>query len=203
MQDIHGYKFQGPVLKVATNSGNITAESIYSDESQFVSATGNITLKNLHRKCSVKITSSGNLNACNHKIVLFLNHYHLFFSLFFFLYSFVAGMDGSLDAQLGQGQHQIQISQLQENSSIRIVNGSLTLKVPEDCSFGIRVTARSIAITPEKMRIGHLLTTDGSCFFEYRTHDDSHSIIEVEGKNSHVVIENEDWFASLGLEWQK
>ena len=68
MQDIHGYKFQGPVLKVATNSGNITAESVYSDESQFVSATGNITLKNLHRKCSVKITSSGNLIACNHKI---------------------------------------------------------------------------------------------------------------------------------------
>ena len=27
--------------------------------------------------------------------------------------------------------------------------------------------------------------------------------IEIDGKNSNVVIENEDWFASLGLEWQK
>lgn len=107
-------------------------------------------------------------------------------------------MDGSLDAQLGQGRHQIQISQLQGNSSVRIVHGSLTLKVPEDCPFGIRVTARSI-VTPEKMRTGRLITTDESCSFDYRTDDPNNTVIEIEAKHSQVVIENEDWFASLQL----
>lgn len=107
-------------------------------------------------------------------------------------------MDGSLEAQLGQGRHQIQISQLQENSSVRIVNGSLTLKVPEDCSFGIRVTARSI-VTPEKMRIGHpVVKSEESCSFDYRT-DDANVTIEIEGKQSDVIIEHEDWFSSLKL----
>lgn len=175
--DIHGQKFQGPALVVATNSGNITAESVYSDESRFVSATGNITLKNLHRKCNVKITSTGNLTA--------------------------SGMDGSLDAQLGQGQHQIQISQLQENSSIRIVHGSLTLKVPVDCPFGIRVTARSIVVTPEKMKMGSVVTNGECSLFEYQTDDEGQPIIEIEGQNSSVVIENQDWYTSLGLKLQK
>ncbi|KAI9555603.1 hypothetical protein GHT06_018118 [Daphnia sinensis] len=174
--DIHGHKFQGPALVVATNSGNVTAESVYSDESRFVSATGNITLKNLHRKCNVKITSTGNLTA--------------------------SGMDGSLDAQLGQGQHQIQISQLQENSSIRVIHGSLTLKVPVDCPFGIRVTAGSIVVTPEKMK-GNVATNDECSLFEYQTDEEGQPIIEIEGKNSSVVIENQDWYTSLGLELQK
>lgn len=111
---------------------------------------------------------------------------------------FTAGMDGSLDAQLGQGQHQIQISQLQENSSVRIVNGSLALKVPENCSFGIRVTARSIVV-PEKMRVGcPVVKSEGSCRFDYRT-DDANVLIEVEGNKSDVVIEHEDWLTSLKL----
>ena len=162
--------------------------------SHFVSATGNITLKNLHRKCNVKITSSGNLKACMTEFNFFLSCRHLLSN---YTCAFSAGMDGSLDAQLGQGRHQIQISQLQENSSIRVLHGSLTLKVPDGCPFGIRVTARSITV-PEKMRIGSLVTADDSCSYEYRT-EDADAIIEIEGKTSEVAIENEDWFASLGL----
>ena len=109
-------------------------------------------------------------------------------------------MDGSLDAQLGQGRHQIQISMLQENSSVRIVHGSLKLKVPEDCPFGIRVSARSI-VTPEKMPNGRLVSTDESSIFEYRSEEgaDARPIIEIEAKNGQVAIEYQDWFASLQL----
>ena len=105
-------------------------------------------------------------------------------------------MDGSLDAQLSQGRHQIQISQLQESSCVRIVDGSLTLKVPDDCPFGIRVTARSISV-PEKMRAHCIHKNDESGIFVYRA--DADTVIEIQGKNSDVSIENQDWFASLQL----
>lgn len=112
-------------------------------------------------------------------------------------------MDGSLDAQLGQGQHQIQISQLQENSSIRVVHGSLTLKVPVDCPFGIRIIAQSITVSSEKMKMGNIVTKDDCSLFEYQTDAEGQPIIEIDGQNSSVVIENQDWYTSLGLSLPK
>lgn len=105
-------------------------------------------------------------------------------------------MDGSLDAYLpGTGHHQIQISQLNENSSIRIGgHGShLVLKVPDPCTFGIRINAKSIAV-PEKMTEHQILTQ-----FEYQTENSDCVVIEVNAENGRVVVEHQDWLASLGI----
>ena len=117
-------------------------------------------------------------------------------------------MDGSLDALLGKGRHEIQISQLQENSSIRIANGSLTLKIPEKCPFGLRINALSIEL-PASMTGSNSRNdvktseTAAGSLFEYKTDVEDVPVIHIVGNNTTVVVENQDWLASLGLKWQK
>lgn len=201
LKDIHGHKFQGPSLRMATATGNIGAESVYSDESFFVTATGNVTLKNLHRKSNVKITGSGNLTICKSS-----RSHDITNTQFTILFSVPAGMDGTLDAQLGKGRHQIQISQLSDNSVIKVVGGSLTLRVPEQCPFGIRIKALSILSLPERMAALGVSSIDPhteSRHFEYQTSRGT-AVIDVEvSKDGQVMVEHQDWISSLGLGWKE
>jgi len=171
--DIHGHRFQGPNLEIKTATGNISTESIYSDVSRFSSQKGNINLKNLHRQCYVTISDNGNLT--------------------------ISGMDGSLDAVLGDGVHQIQISQLQGLSSIKLENGQLTLKIPEQCPFGIRIRAKSLTL-PEVMKEVATKHNDEYTVLEYN--QEQSSTIDINAENSQVVVQFEDWLASLGFNWK-
>lgn len=157
--------------------------------------SGDILLKNLHMKSHVKITGSGNLTVCNTYQNLTI------FKQFTLPFVFAAGMDGSLHAQLGPGSHEIQISQLKENSYVQVVNGTLVLKVPDPCPFGIRVNAQSIHATEKMLQTAAGCRggdPEGSERFEYRT-STSDPIIEIDARKSRVQIVNEDWFSSLKL----
>ena len=117
----------------------------------------------------------------------------------------IAGMDGSLDALLGNGRHEIQISQLQANSTIRIGNGSLTLKVPEKCPFGLRISALSIVLPASMTCNGNHVKSEGenSSCFEYQADAQDVPVIHIVGNKSCIVVENQDWFASLGLKFNQ
>jgi len=171
--DIHGHRFQGPNLEITTSTGNISTESIYSEVSRFSSQDGNIHLKNLHRQCNVSISGSGNLT--------------------------ISGMDGSLDATLGSGTHQIQISQLHESSSLKVENGVLILKIPEQCVFGIHIRAKSLAV-PEVMKKFTKEGDNGCTDLEYNP--EQSLMLDIDATNSHVEVQFADWLASLGFSWK-
>jgi len=171
--NIHGHRFQGPNLEIKTATGDISTESVYSDVSHFSSQDGNIHLKNLHRQCSVAVSGNGNLT--------------------------ISGMDGSLDAILGNGNHQIQISQLHDSSSIKVDNGVLTLKIPEQCPFGIRIQAKSLTV-PKMMESSMKKEENGYTDLEYNK--EQSSVLDIDATNSHVEVQFEDWLASLGLNWK-
>ena len=113
-------------------------------------------------------------------------------------------MDGSLEAQLGKGHHQIQISQLSDNSVVKVVRGSLTLRIPDGCTFGIRARASSISLSERVAALAGVSSIDpqaDSQHFEYQTSDGS-AIIDIEADNGgQVTIELQDWISSLGLKW--
>ena len=109
-----------------------------------------------------------------------------------------AGMDGSLDARLGPGRHEIQISRLKDRSEIRVTDsGHVTLKIPDPCPFGLRIRAQSItlptSLPPTRKLDQHEEFTSGT---------DS-PCIDVDAPNGTVIVEHEDWFASLGLAHSK
>lgn len=111
-------------------------------------------------------------------------------------------MDGSLNAQLGKGHHQIQISRLDSDSMVQVVHGSLVLRIPEECTFGIRIHARSITL-PERMAGVMIDPHTQAQRFEYPPRSSTESIIEIDATNSQVVVEHQDWMSSLGLGWTK
>jgi len=121
------------------------------------------------------------------------------YSLIKFVVFRLAGMDGSLDAVLGDGVHQIQISQLQGLSSIKLENGQLTLKIPEQCPFGIRIRAKSLTL-PEVMKEVATKHNDEYTVLEYN--QEQSSTIDINAENSQVVVQFEDWLASLGFNWK-
>lgn len=108
-------------------------------------------------------------------------------------------MDGSLHALLGSGSHEIQISQLKENSYVQVINGTLVLKVPNPCSFGIQITAQSIDVTERILETGCLKqNSEGFKCFEYRPSENA-LLIQIDAHKSKVHLLNEDWFSSLKL----
>lgn len=118
-------------------------------------------------------------------------------------------MDGSLDAQLGIGRHHIQISQLSDSSSIRVVLGSLTLQVPNPCPFGIRIRAQTITL-PDTMAKGAAsnFQTQQPQLFEYNLIDENVTkpvgpLIEIEAEKGQVTVEHSSWISSLGLHWNE
>jgi len=170
--DIHGHRFQGPYLEIKTATGSISTESVYSDVSSFSSHDGNINLKNLHRQSKVEISGKGNL--------------------------VISGMDGSLDAILGNGTHQIQISQLHDASSLKVKNGTLLLRIPEKCPFGIRIRAKSLTV-PEVMK--KLMKDENGCMnFEYM--QEQQLILDIDATDSCVEVQFQDWLASLGFNFR-
>lgn len=170
--DIQGKRFQGTGLKMETVTGNITTESVYSDVSSIKSVSGNVNLKNLHRDCSVIISGDGNLT--------------------------ISGMDGNLQAQLGKGRHEIQISRLKDLSTVKLNDGGcLKLKIPEPCPFSLRIRVPHIKI-PESLE--RCSTMDGETW-RYGDYAESIEIV-CEDDRSEVIVEHQDWFASLGLSFK-
>ncbi len=118
-------------------------------------------------------------------------------------------MDGSLDAHLGIGRHHIQISQLSDGSSIRVVQGSLTLQVPDPCPFGIRIRAQTITL-PDTMAdsAASNFQTHQHQLFEYNLKDENVTnppakLIEIEAEKGQVTVEYSSWISSLGLRWNQ
>ena len=108
-------------------------------------------------------------------------------------------MDGSLDATLGSGTHQIQISQLHESSSLKVENGVLILKIPEQCVFGIHIRAKSLAV-PEVMKKFTKEGDNGCTDLEYNP--EQSLMLDIDATNSHVEVQFADWLASLGFSWK-
>lgn len=50
-------------MKAQTESGRITTECCYSEESKFVTNNGELQLKNIHKSSEISLTNGGKLNA--------------------------------------------------------------------------------------------------------------------------------------------
>lgn len=106
-------------------------------------------------------------------------------------------MDGCLQANLANGAHVVQISQLQDNSRIIMHCGQLQLKVPEPCSFGIQIQAKSITLSEVMERNGTKINDGQSDVFMFG--DKTQIFLEIHAKNCDVTVENQDWISSLGF----
>lgn len=63
-QDIVLDKLQGDLMHCKTFEGNISLNSCYVEQANFVTETGNLNLKNLHKKSEIYVLKEGNIDIC-------------------------------------------------------------------------------------------------------------------------------------------
>lgn len=106
--NIRADKLQGRNLKIATDSGCVTTQASYCDESAFSTKTGRFYLQNAHKNCKIVIEETGYLS-----LVVF---------------------DGKLEAVLNSGTADVFLSRILADSFVSIKEGGvLNLKVVENC----------------------------------------------------------------------
>ncbi|KAF7987440.1 hypothetical protein HCN44_003202 [Aphidius gifuensis] len=116
---IDAEKCMGTKLDISTESGNVTIGSNYCEAATFTTADGKLNLNNLHMDSTVDISGTGTLN--------------------------ISCLDGSLRANIGEGDAVIQVARITGNSSVTS-NGNILLKIPEDSENSISLQADNLNI---------------------------------------------------------
>ncbi|XP_071443078.1 protein FAM185A isoform X2 [Hetaerina americana] len=171
---IRGANFQGNLLEVETDDGDIDVSSTYSLKSSFITKKGNVSLKNLHRSSFVSI-QKGNLS--------------------------IFGLDGSLDARVQDGNIRVQITQLDADSYLETKNGKVSLSVAKSNVCQLNLSAREILILKETLRsMGEIEHSSSGQVFRSLPHDNpSAAQMKVVSENGEVHLKEESWISSLNL----
>jgi len=170
-------RFTGPSLDISTDSGDIRVASSYSDQSKFVTNKGNINLRNIHNESYIASYESGDVK--------------------------VKGIDGSTNVFVKNGDLEIHISKIKHESRILVEEGDITIKMIDTHPVKLTVDANHIIPDTKFAKHGKLeQRKDGPTTMHYSAsiHPNVFSpALTVIAENGNVILESQDWAASLGL----
>jgi len=171
---VNNKRFVGPTLDITTDSGDIRVASCYSDQSKFSTNTGNLYLRNVHNESYVAVYEQGNVT--------------------------MLGLDGSTNVFVKLGDVDMQISKINHESRIHVEDGDISLKISDTFPLKISVNANEIVLDTKFSEYGTLSRTQDDNYQHYYGGIETEKfspIIEVIAENGRVVIETQDWAASL------
>lgn len=194
-------RFIGPSLDISTDTGDIRVASSYADQSKFVTNKGRIHLRNIHNESYIASYESGDVK--------------------------VKGIDGSTNIFVKKGDLEIHISQIKHESRILVEEGDITLKVilkfanlkyfknkkklhQFDFAFQmidthpvkLNINANQIIPDTKFAQYGKLEKGQTASTMQYSASIQPNVFspsLTVIAENGNVVLESQDWAASLGL----
>jgi len=170
-------RFIGPSLDISTDSGDIRVASSYSDQSKFVTNRGNINLRNIHNESYIASYESGDVK--------------------------VKGIDGSTNVFVKKGDLDIHISKIKHESRILVEEGDITIKMIDTQPLKLTIDANQIIPDTKFAQHGKLEQRKGgptTMHYSASIHPNVFSpALTVIAENGKVILESQDWAASLGL----
>lgn len=170
-------RFMGPSLDISTESGDIRVASSYADQSKFVTNTGHISLKNIHNESYIASYESGNVK--------------------------VRGLDGSTNIFVKKGDVELHISKINQESRILVEDGDITVKMIDTHPVKITIDANQIIPDVKFQSLGKLeqrLDAPNTMHYSASIQPNVFSpALTIIAENGDVVLESQDWAASLGL----
>lgn len=174
---ISNRRFTGPALNVTTDSGDIRVASSYADESKFSSNTGSMNLRNLHNESFIAVYEQGDVNA--------------------------HGIDGSANIFVKKGDVDVHISRLLAESRIHVEEGDIRVRVNDSHPIKINIDANDVIPDAKFQAIGMVEASDrngpGKHFSCSIQPDKFSPSLIVVAEDGNVILESQDWAASLGL----
>jgi len=169
-------RFTGPSLNVTTDSGDIRVASSYADQSKFSSNTGSMNLRNLHNENYIAVYEQGDVNA--------------------------HGIDGSANVFVKKGDVDVHISRLLAESRIHVEKGDIRVRINDAHPLKINIDANDVIPDAKFQAIGTMEARPagpGKHFACSIQPDKFSPSLVVVAEDGNVILESQDWAASLGL----
>ena len=151
----------------------------YYFQSKFVTNRGKISLKNIHNESYIASYESGDVK--------------------------VKGIDGSTNIFVKKGDLEIHVNQIKHESRIVVEEGDITLKMIDTHPVKLTIDANQIIPDTKFAKHGKLekrkdSTATTTMHYSASIHPNVFSPpLTVIAENGNVVLESQDWAASLGL----
>lgn len=174
-------RFVGPSLDIHTESGDIRVASCYSDTSKFCTNKGSMNLRNIHNVTYIGVYDQGDVK--------------------------VTGLDGDANIFVKKGDVDCHISQIRSESRIHVEEGNIHVRMSDTHPVKIHIEASEIIPDAKFNLKGELSNKVGGSFgggnsrlFDCAIQPDKFSpTILVIAENGQVILESQDWAASMGL----
>jgi len=170
-------RFIGPTLDISTDSGDIRVASSYSDQSKFVTNKGNVNLRNIHNESYIASYESGDVK--------------------------IKGIDGSTNVFVKKGDLEIHISKISHESRILVEEGDINIKMIDTHPVKLSIDANEVIPDTKFAQYGKLeqrKDITGTMHYSASIQPNVFSpTLTVIAENGNVVLESQDWAASLGL----
>lgn len=167
-------RFTGPSLDINTESGDIRVASSYAEQASFTTQRGSMKLRNVHNESYIAIYEQGDLT--------------------------MIGIDGATNVFVKKGEIECQVSQITHESRIHSEEGDIVLKIAD--SFPLKVSIDADEIIPDlKFKAyGTIERKDHHAHYSATIKPDKFSpSLHVIAENGRVIVESQDWAASLGF----
>ena len=167
-------RFLGPSLDIATDTGDISISSCYSDESKISTRTGNLDLRNVHNASFVAVHEEAEVK--------------------------MTGLDGTANVFMKKGNLDVQVSQVRGESRIHVEEGDISLKMADSHPLKLCVTGTVVETDDKFSKYGDIETKEDDQHYFGKIQPDLFSplckVLAVSGK---VSISAQGWAQSLGL----
>ncbi|XP_040579777.1 protein FAM185A [Lepeophtheirus salmonis] len=168
-------RFSGPSLDIVTDTGDISVAACYSETSKFSTNYGSMNLRNIHNESYIAVYNQGNVK--------------------------IQGVDGSTNIFVKKGDIDCHISIVRHESRIHAEDGDIIVKVSDN--FPLKISVNAVEVIPDINFSVHGKITpkdDGYVNYYATIHPDKFSpTLEIIAENGRVLLESQDWAASLGL----
>jgi len=170
-------RFVGPNVEVETECGDIRVASSYCDQAKFCTNRGNMHLRNVHNESYIAIYEQGDLK--------------------------IHGIDGSTNIFVKQGDVDAQVSKVSHESRIHVEEGDIRLRLNENYPLKIDIVANDVVPDAKFQGLGKTEKDGGEpgrvhYFAAIEPNKFSPTLVVV-AENGTVVLDSQDWAASLGL----
>ncbi len=155
----------------------ITNVSVFHFQSKFVTNRGKLDLRNIHNESYIASYESGDVK--------------------------VKGIDGSTNIFLKKGDLEIHISKIKHESRICVEEGDITIKMIDTHPVKLTIDANQIIPDTKFAKHGKLeqrKDSPNTMCYTASIHPNVFSpSLTVIAENGNVILESQDWAASLGL----
>ncbi|XP_063589756.1 protein FAM185A-like [Penaeus indicus] len=164
-------RLQGLKMNIIAEELNTNVQSSYMNEGQITAQRGDIIINHLHGSTTLTL-QQGKLS---------LN-----------------GLHGHLIGSVGSGRVDVQVTEITQDSSLSLQEGSLVVSVLDEPRHNLHVTAPSLDISEEISSDAAATTTSTSLQLQAGGGAEANTF-SAEVSNGSAKVQRQDWFATLGI----